>query len=49
MALRGLGYWVTPIRPPSVPQGEARLRVTVTAGHTAGDIEKFLVDLASVV
>jgi 8-amino-7-oxononanoate synthase len=31
--LQGLGYWVLPIRPPTVPNGEARLRFSLTYHH----------------
>lgn len=30
------------IRPPTVPEGEARIRVTVTSGHSIPDLEKAL-------
>lgn len=33
-ALREAGLWVTGIRPPTVPEGEARLRLTVTLAHS---------------
>lgn len=34
--------FVLPVVSPAVPQGQARLRSTVTAGHTAQDIERAL-------
>jgi 8-amino-7-oxononanoate synthase len=41
-ALRKRGVHVVAIRPPTVPQGEARLRLTVTARHDESSIERFL-------
>ncbi|HEY3816721.1 MAG TPA: 8-amino-7-oxononanoate synthase [Polyangiaceae bacterium] len=47
-ALRERGVDVRAIRPPSVPTGTARIRLTVTAQHGPADLERALGHLAGV-
>jgi len=48
-ALLNRGVWVSAIRPPTVPQGEARLRVTFSANHNAHHVDDLLDALAAVI
>ena len=41
-ALNAGGYFVQAIRPPTVPEGTSRIRLTVTAGHQMSDVTGFL-------
>jgi 8-amino-7-oxononanoate synthase len=47
-ALWARGVWVTAIRPPTVPEGSARLRITFSASHTEADVARLVEALASV-
>ena len=44
-ALKERGFFIPAIRYPTVARGSARLRVTVTASHTAQDVEQLLAAL----
>lgn len=41
-ALRARGLWVPAIRPPTVPAGTARLRVTLSAAHTHEQVQHLI-------
>lgn len=43
--LQRKGYWVLPIRPPTVPVGESRLRFSLTLNHSKEILEKLINDL----
>lgn len=45
-ALLDDGFLVTPIRPPTVPAGTARLRITLSAAHEESDVDRLLDALA---
>ena len=46
--LREVGFMVTAIRPPTVPEGTARLRIALSAAHRPEDVEQLLDALAEI-
>ena len=48
-ALRDRGLWVPAIRPPTVPPGTARLRITLSAEHEGEDVAALADALAEAV
>ncbi|PIP20718.1 MAG: 8-amino-7-oxononanoate synthase [Candidatus Omnitrophica bacterium CG23_combo_of_CG06-09_8_20_14_all_40_11] len=45
--LKEKGYWVMPIRPPTVPEGESRLRFSVVFEHDISVLERLLDDISN--
>ncbi len=41
-ALEAQGFWVPAIRPPTVPDGKARLRITLSSLHTQAEVDALI-------
>jgi 7-keto-8-aminopelargonate synthetase-like enzyme len=46
--LQEKGFWVLPIRPPTVPKGNARLRFSFTYNHSREIVDKLIKDILNV-
>ena len=42
------GYWIPAIRPPTVPNGSARLRITFSANHSEADLRQLIATLKAI-
>ena len=41
-SMRSLGLYVPAIRPPTVPEGQGRLRVSLSALHSQADLQRLI-------
>jgi 8-amino-7-oxononanoate synthase len=42
------GYWIPAIRPPTVPEGSARLRITFSANHSIESVLQLMAELQKI-
>jgi 8-amino-7-oxononanoate synthase len=47
-SLRARAIWVPAIRPPTVPAGTARLRISLSAAHSSADVERLVGALSEI-
>ncbi len=48
MRLQENGFWILPIRPPTVPKGEARLRFSLTFYHNKEILQRLINDITKI-
>jgi len=46
--LQDKGYWVLPVRPPTVPKGQARLRFSLSVNHDKEILDKLIKAISSI-